>query len=361
MKGLSFGFAKKAEPKRVVAALVTKPKEDEGREVITSLEAGEVLVDAAEQAAKALTIPCKNPLEVREEKLKPKVTIAATVAKKAIEEDKGGLVNRMETLSEEDAEAMRELLKDASREDGMEVDVGADVAPILMREGSKKARLGSAEDVSRDAYERVPVEAFGEALLRGMGYDPAKHKTKPVFHSAVRDTHLGLGAKALLPSEKIPVGKAAAKSKATASPTAAADATMSSPTSAAVEAAATPTSKDLWPSRGLLVRVVGKTDQLRPFHGVDAVVLEVDPESKCCKIKARAPNEEKSQVLTGITLDDIETRVTKECKSVRVVRGPHKGLAVKLLERDVRRNVARVEIQGSATELPLNDVCQFMA
>lgn len=60
---LSFGFSKKAEPKRVVPALATKPKvealprrsrdqvdflaEDEGREVITSLEGGEVKIDGA--------------------------------------------------------------------------------------------------------------------------------------------------------------------------------------------------------------------------------------------------------------------------------------------------------------------------
>merc|ERR1711972_164314 len=77
-----------------------------------------------------------------------------------------------------------------------------DIAPILMREGSKRAREGMAPEASKDMFDNVPVEAFGEALLRGMGYDPAKHTTKPVFRDKLRDTHLGLGAKALLPSEK---------------------------------------------------------------------------------------------------------------------------------------------------------------
>eukprot|EP00438_Fugacium_kawagutii_P026606 Skav213732 [mRNA] locus=scaffold2563:323198:323881:+ [translate_table: standard] len=46
-------------------------------------------------------------------------------------------------------------------------------------------------------------QAFGLALLRGMGYDPDKHKTKPIWHDKPRDNLLGLGAKALLPSEKM--------------------------------------------------------------------------------------------------------------------------------------------------------------
>ena len=33
------------------------------------------------------------------------------------------------------------------------------VAPILMREKSRRAREGGAADVSKDAYEKVPVEA----------------------------------------------------------------------------------------------------------------------------------------------------------------------------------------------------------
>ena len=100
----------------------------------------------------------------------------------------------------QDAEALRELVKDAKH--GEREDV-PEVAPILMREKSKKAREGGADDVSKDVYEKVPVEAFGLALLRGMGYDPEKHKTKPIYHDKQRDALLGLGAQPLLPSEKM--------------------------------------------------------------------------------------------------------------------------------------------------------------
>ena len=30
------------------------------------------------------------------------------------------------------------------------------------------------------------LQAFGLALLRGMGYDPEKHKTKPIWHEKPR-------------------------------------------------------------------------------------------------------------------------------------------------------------------------------
>ena len=203
---LSFSFSKKAEPKRVVPALQTKPKPDEGKEIITSLEGGEVKIDGKVESAKALTIPCNNPLQTQTQKLRNQPTAAAKAKARAtpdsIEDGKGGLVlpKLQEQLSADDAEAMRELLKDAEHGDQDSV---PEVAPILMREKSRRAREGGAADVAKDAYEKVPVEAFGLALLRGMGYDPEKHKTKPIWHEKPRDNLLGLGAQPLLPSEKM--------------------------------------------------------------------------------------------------------------------------------------------------------------
>eukprot|EP00971_Amphidinium_carterae_P101270 2004053-Amphidinium_carterae.1 len=56
-------------------------------------------------------------------------------------------------------------------------------------------------------FENVSVSCYGEAMLRGMGYDPNKHKTKPVYRDKMRDTYLGLGAKAMLPGEALAVAK----------------------------------------------------------------------------------------------------------------------------------------------------------
>lgn len=207
---LSFSFSKKAEPKRVVPALSTKPKPDEGKEIITSLEGGEVKIDGVAESAKAFTIPCKNPLEMQTQKLRNEPTPAAkakaSATPESIKDGQGGLVlPKLQQISAEDAEAMKELMKDA--QEGTDRNSVPEVAPILMRETSRKAREGGAADVSKDAYERVPVEALGLALLRGMGYDPDKHKTKPIWHEKPRDNLLGLGAQPLLPSEKIPKRK----------------------------------------------------------------------------------------------------------------------------------------------------------
>lgn len=342
-KPIAFSFSKKAEPKRVVGALA-KEKKIEG-EAIKGLEAGQVTVDAPREASKKLTIVCKNPLEPTQRKGTPKDTSASL--NKQIQdldvEPRGGLLTKnLSKLSEEDAEATRELLKDLARSD----DDAAllDVKPILMREGSKRIRETTAPEASRDMFERVPVEAFGEALLRGMGFDPAKHSTKPVWYDKPRDNLLGLGAKALLPHEKAKTkakagGAQGASSIAgetlaqTASPgeTAAVELAPSPPASARDGAGAIsdgPQTKHrrtgdqkVWPTRGLVVRVIGRRPPAREIYGAEAVVLEVDQATGCCRIKARVSG--KSQVVPGVKMVDLETRVSRDCKEVRVVKGSH--------------------------------------
>jgi len=247
------------------------------------------------------------------------------------------------------------------------------VAPILMREGSRRAREGSAPEASKDMFEKVPVESFGEAMLRGMGYDPNKHTTKPVYNDKQRDTHLGLGAKPLLPHEKAPQKPAKASgsaAKAAGNPAAKATASRAAASQAGGDAAAAGKAvegeraakrarvADAWPSRGLVVRVVGGEPRLKDFFGVEAVVLEVDARALTCRIKARLGGQ--SHVLQDVPVQSVETRVGRDCKEVRLVRGPQKGTVAKLLHRDVQRGVARVKLRDAEEELPLDDVCQFM-
>lgn len=387
--GFSFSFSKKAEPKRVVEALVTK--NHDGRIAVTAMEDGAIKVDKVEEEAKQLVISCKNLLQ--DLPTKPHKPVADCKERSPkIDEEKGGLQSMKPVISDEDAEALAALKSDAVNDGDSESQVA--VAPILMREGSKRNRsaVGDAT-ATKEMFETVPVEAFGAALLRGMGYDPEKHSTKPIYFDKPRDNLLGLGAKALLPSEKsIIKGKGKGTSPQVASEDKFADnkavgeplqkrvrseggspaspsdqkpASPSPPTAANEPSAGSspggPQIQDTWASRGLFVRVRKATEdkRLRDFRGRDAVVLDADSASRTCRIKARLG--EKSHVLQDVSLDDIDPVVGPDCAKVRVIRGIHAGDEVKLLHRSERRSIARVRIHDSEHELPLRDVCEFIA
>lgn len=397
--GLSFGFGKKAEPKRYVAALSTKQADT--REEIKSMEEGKLELQKPKEGQGPPVIKCKNPLQdhqaatLAKREATAKLSAQKPKLDKPLEECEGGIVSNISKLSDEDAEAMRELLKDAQRDgDGEGAPVAASM-PILMKAGSKKAREAGGAEASKDMFDNMPVESFGEAMLRGMGFDPNKHKTAPIFRDKLRDNLLGLGAKALLPGEKLqiankrkaPSTKAADSSKGAAiagcraAPVAAKSgiAASADADAAADEAAPEPAQKkpkaedpssssskpapsanDVWASRGLVVKIISEEGQLKNFFGVEAVVLEVDESKNCCRLKARPKGADKSEQLKGVRLEEIETRVSRDTQKVRVVRGPKKGTVAKLLKRDSARGVAVLSIDGSETEMSLDDVCQFM-
>lgn len=309
--------------------------------------------------------------------------------------------NNIAKLSNEDAEAMRELLKDAAREETGE-DAPADFAPvpILMKAGIKKSRDGAAPEATKDMFDNVSVQTFGEAMLRGMGYDPKVHTAKPIIRDKLRDNLLGLGAKALLPGEKEkikgkrkaappPSSSSVAKTSAIAGEApenpdsavaseAAATSSATAPEEGATAASSESSQKrqkvepedgsskpavpadDVWASRGLVVKIVSREANFKDFFGAEAVVLEVDEARRCCRIKARPQGGDKSQQLKGVQLQDIETRVSRECQKVRIVRGPKKGLVAKLVKRDTARGKALLNIEGAQSEMSLDDVCQFM-
>jgi len=287
----------------------------------------------------------------------------------------------LSNLCSDDAEAVRELMLDAQAQaTGEEREAKAvKVEPILMRSGSMRVREADKSkipDSSKDMFDRVPVESFGEALLRGMGYDPAKHTTKPIVRDKQRDNLLGLGAKPMTPAEKaLAQKKANPKAAAAAGASVAKDSGASAskrqrvgedgssvkkvaedPLEAGGNCAAS--REDCWPSRGLIVRVVAKDGEAKDLFGLEAVVLEAEEKAGCCRIKARVDG--KSRTIEGVPVSGLETRVSRDCKEVRVVRGPNRGMAIKLLKRDAQRGVALVDLNGTSVEMPLDDVCQFM-
>lgn len=63
-------------------------------------------------------------------------------------------------------------------------------------------------DVKSEIYEKIPIEEFGAAMLRGMGWTgPSEEDTKKVYDINPREYRLGLGALPKPPDEKGPGDK----------------------------------------------------------------------------------------------------------------------------------------------------------
>lgn len=80
------------------------------------------------------------------------------------------------------------------------------VIPIVMEKGSTQGleEEGNfdvcAETPTLDDYEKVPVEEFGMAMLRGMGFDEKEAKKVAPIEVKIRHKGLGLGAESIQPN-----------------------------------------------------------------------------------------------------------------------------------------------------------------
>lgn len=110
----------------------------------------------------------------------------------------------------EDEKAMRALLAEANGERGPDDDLVIPSIPLNDEDHSRTSDEADAfrkdivtrpEQATLEDYERIPVEQFGAALLRGMGWKPgqaaSRTRTGPVepYLPAARPALLGIGAK----------------------------------------------------------------------------------------------------------------------------------------------------------------------
>lgn len=419
-------------------------KEDGPRkEALLSLDGGEVELAEPLPGEGPLVIPCQNLLkkdsEINKAKQEEKATAKQKPLEKAVEDNEGGLINpktsgliskNLTKLSDEDADAVRELLKDAQKEPS-EDDQPVKQKPILMRNEKfwENRKIGGSErdhikremedlpETNNKMFDKVAIESFGEAMLRGMGYDPKVHTTKPVSFQQ-RDQKLGLGAKALTPWEK---AQAAAKvqrkkedekaqkakelnelngedkpttedsqaekngeskevktevKKESAAARVAAMLGSSASSKRVKEEVKVEVKKELdepaqkkprigdaeqsWVSTGLVVRLVSKRDDaLRTTFGAEGVVIGAGKVAGQWRVKVRkGPGEGK--ILENVIPGDLETRVSAKCQEARVVRGPKVGQVVQVRERDANRGVAIVKIGGEKSEIALDKICEFV-
>ncbi|XP_039758731.1 peptidyl-prolyl cis-trans isomerase G [Pararge aegeria] len=179
-KKISFGFMKTKKQ--------DKPVTTEKKEYIECVEEKAIKVIGGEviEEANPLVIPMKPNTLITAEKLKE---IAVKVEnfdepEIKVEKEEEPVVPENETL---DQMAIRELMMEAKKVK-KEVETEELVLPI----NAKPVMDGQAE-ATLDDYESVPIQEFGMAMLRGMGWTPSKDQSK-YKQPQLRPKGLGLGA-----------------------------------------------------------------------------------------------------------------------------------------------------------------------
>ncbi|XP_041980633.1 G-patch domain and KOW motifs-containing protein [Aricia agestis] len=186
-KKISFGFMKTKKS--------DKPAVVEKKDYIECVEEKSIKVIGGDDAAekKPLVIPMKPNTLITAEKLREiaeKVENFDDVKFKTEEPEKKVNVPENETLEQM---AARELLEEAKKE--IVVDIPNLVVPI-----NTKPIFDGQTESTIDDYESVPVQEFGLAMLRGMGWTQGKESTYK--QPQLRPKGLGLGADKVITDKK---------------------------------------------------------------------------------------------------------------------------------------------------------------
>lgn len=112
-----------------------------------------------------------------------------------------------------------------------------------------------------------------------------------------------------------------------------------------------------WLSAGLRIRIIDESGPSKDYHLKKGFVQKVDVDSMTAHVDVDG-----GPTLKAVPQHALETVVSKGCSQVEVVRGPHRGAVVSLIERDAKRNFAVVTQGADSTsrfEVALDDVCEF--
>ncbi|KAL1456691.1 hypothetical protein WDU94_001399 [Cyamophila willieti] len=202
-KKISFGFSKLKAPPKVIP-IAPKPNSSKSdnntKQYIDCLENQSIKVkNGTVEEIKELVIPLKQS-NVRTINIKKEPELLKII-KEETEGDSNGTsgadttanikvkveLDEKETL---DTQARREILADLGKTGESENETKVFSLPLTTnapKEGEKESTL--------DDYENIPIQEFGLAMLRGMGWkpDPNKNKNKPT-DIVLRPKGLGLGA-----------------------------------------------------------------------------------------------------------------------------------------------------------------------
>ena len=208
MSGLSFKFSKTSEKKVLTDSKLrdSSTKDDDAER--------DYIVDVRDKAIKGSIKPKekKGPLVIPMVQIsdwRTKASKADSKQSNGSSEDNSKLVNSdNKELSLLD-EAARELLEQAAKENKDWNERSEDGRPRLDAipavvaaggPGQEEEEEHRAEVSTMEDYENVPIEQFGMAMLRGMGFKEGegiggfKKEVVPIFDPQVRPKGLGLGA-----------------------------------------------------------------------------------------------------------------------------------------------------------------------
>ncbi|XP_065182977.1 G-patch domain and KOW motifs-containing protein-like [Sycon ciliatum] len=191
--GLSFGFSKTSKKSSIVSGPARIDDSQRSRRR-----------DGSEDEDGVVTHVGNTDLaEARSRGDRPKeyvIPLIKSTKRQATGDHGAGSKKKQSEMSELERQAVDELARDA--QEAVDGDVDPDrVVPLLMQNRLDKVDESELGEVSKlDDYEDMPVGAFGEAMLRGMGWKPGigvgktnKKEVKPVEFIA-RSGGRGLGA-----------------------------------------------------------------------------------------------------------------------------------------------------------------------
>lgn len=300
---VSFGFSRKAERRRLLAAGPCSEPENDGADTdyLTAVEDRELLsAKPAPPPPKDLVIPLRpahrwrNPEAPSSAPSSPGHAPSATnhaplASGHALEGDPITL----------EIAALQELLREArqSQEHGQET---PSAAPIPMR--MKEDNVGSGALPTPEDYAAVPVSAFGMAMLRGMGWKKGE----------------GIGRT---------FKRTAKQSRA----------------------------PPHWLRRDLRVRCVDRGFRGGRFYNCKMQVEDLlSPDSCVCRT-------DDGRLVEGLQEAMLETVIPRGPNDrVMVVLGEHRGQVGRILERDPERGRAVVQLRGGVLTLGYDSLCHFL-
>jgi G patch domain and KOW motifs-containing protein len=375
---ITFGFsASKRRKTEDKPALVTDPDEvvddEPARELITSISNNEIItLEPQKQSNKPIVIPLPPDRNTRSQ---DHLNLAKIARGELIEEPE----ETVPVTTEEDAimtEANQNLpllLRNRMRE----------LDQIQDEDQRFRADVESRPDAARlEDYENIPIEKFGEALMRGMGWTPGakvglngRGLIKPV-EVVPRPRGLGLGAlpeqlakkkaaeavesqppaPAAKSSEPTPKSKTSAppvKSKSSHSPSRSStrtnrDRTDRSQTTREHKSHSQSSSeRRTWMQPGIIVRVVSKSLRNGDLYCERVQIADVLSNDQCSIIV------KSGKIIEGVRESMIETALPKVGGTVRVLTGRNRGRNGILQERNSKQNKAVVQHEDD------NLVCSY--